>query len=120
MLCDANVGSTIAAAIADAGHDVVRAVDRLPHAADDAILAFAVSDERVLVTCDHDFGDLIFFRRHLPPPAVIFIRFEPEDVRDIVPRLLPLLDFDALRDHMTVMDDLLVRRRPFPARSEHG
>lgn len=117
LLCDANIGSIIACAATMAGHDVARAIYAVPSAPDEQVLAFAVAERRVLITCDHDFGDLIFFKGHAAPPAVIYIRFEPEDVREIVPRLLPLLEIEALRDHMTVLDERQVRRRPFPTRS---
>ena len=121
LLCDANVGSIIARAVAMAGHDVARAIYVVPNAPEEQVLRFAVAEERVLITCDHDFGDLIFFKGHRAPPAVIYILFEPEDVRQIVPRLIPLLEIDDLRDHMTVLDTRQIRRRPSPKRNnDHG
>jgi len=84
-------------------------------------MAYAVANDRVLVTCDSDFGELVFLEGQKPPPAIIYIRFEPEDVADIVPRLLPLLDFTMLRGHMTVIGDRRDRRTPFPTKSnDHG
>ena len=117
LLCDANVGSIIAGALAAAGHDVTRAIYVAPDAHDEFILGHAVSDDRILVTCDRDFGELVFKHRAAPPPGIIYIRFEPDDVEKIVPRLLAVLDFDALNGHMTVIGDRSVRRTVFPAKS---
>ena len=117
MLCDANVGSIIANALAAAGHDVTRAIHIAPNARDEVILDHAVSDERVLVTCDRDFGELVFKHCAPAPPGIIYIRFEPDDVAEIVPRLLAVLDFDALNGHMTVIGDRVVRRTVFPVKS---
>lgn len=118
FICDANIGTAIAGALSDAGHDVVRAIAVAPDADDKAILAYATANRRILVTCDRDFGELVFLHRAAPPPAIIYIRFEPEDVADIVPRLVPLLDFDQLEGHMTVIGADHDRRTSFPAKSK--
>jgi len=117
LLCDANVGSRVARALASEGHDVVRAIHVTPGASDDEVLAYAVANEHVLITCDRDFGELVFQRGAPPPPAIIYVRFEPEDVLDIIPRIIPLLDFDRLKGHMTVVGDEHDRRTPFPQKS---
>jgi predicted nuclease of predicted toxin-antitoxin system len=117
FLLDANVGSTIAQALLDAGHDVVRAALAFPHASDVSILATAVSEGRILITGDRDFGSLVFQHDARPPPAIIYIRFEPDEVADVVPRLMPLLDDPELKGHLTVVGHENTRRRPFPAKS---
>ncbi|HEV2748702.1 MAG TPA: DUF5615 family PIN-like protein [Allosphingosinicella sp.] len=117
LICYANIGSRIARALAAEGHDVVRAIHVTPDADDREVLAYAVANARVLVTCDRDFGELIFQRGAPPPPAIIYVRFEPEDVADIIPRIIRLLDFDRLNGHMTVVGDEHDRRTPFPQQS---
>ena len=52
------------------GHDVLSALDRNPRAADEEILALAMEEQRVLVTEDKDFGELVFVRR-LPHPCIV-------------------------------------------------
>ena len=96
---------------------MARAIHVAPHAPDEVILKHAVADDRILVTCDRDFGELIFKHRAVAPLGVIYIRFEPDDVEEIVPRLLAVLDFDALKGHMTVIGDDSIRRTLFPAKS---
>ena len=52
------------------GHDVVSALDHDPRASDETLLAWATAEERILITEDKDFGDLVFIRG-LPHPCII-------------------------------------------------
>ena len=117
FLLDVNVGKRIAQALIAAGHDVVRAALIDATAEDPDILAQAVDNRRVLITCDREFGELIFAHSARQPPAIIYLRYQARDVDEAVARLMPILDFDLLKDHMTVIDERRVRRTPFPARS---
>jgi predicted nuclease of predicted toxin-antitoxin system len=54
----------------ESGHDVLSAAERDPRATDEALLALAYEEQRVLVTEDKDFGELVFVRR-LPHPCII-------------------------------------------------
>ena len=56
--------------LADLGHDVLSARDRFPHASDEALLALAREEGRVLITEDKDFGELVFLRG-LPHPGIV-------------------------------------------------
>ena len=58
------------AALVDSGHDVLSVLEKNPSASDEDILALALEEERVLVTEDKDFGELVFVRR-LPHPCII-------------------------------------------------
>ena len=104
-------------ALAKAGHDVLRANDILPDSDDRPILAFAAAERRVLITCDRDFGELVFKHRAATPPAIIYVRFEPDTVEEIVPRIIEILDFDRLEDHMTVIGGEGNRRTIFPGKT---
>ena len=54
----------------DLGHDVVSASETAPQAADDELLAMPMAEDRILVTEDKDFGELVFVRR-LPHPCIV-------------------------------------------------
>ena len=56
--------------LVDLDHDVVSARDGLSHATDEELLALAYEEQRVLVTEDKDFGELVFVRR-LPHPCIV-------------------------------------------------
>ena len=52
------------------GHDALSAIAIDPKAGDERLMAMAHQDERVLVTEDKDFGELIFVRRQPHGPIV--------------------------------------------------
>ena len=73
----------------DLGHDVVSALEADPRAADEALLARAREERRILVTADKDFGELVFVRR-LPHPCIV--RFVDMRVTEQVMAMRELLD----------------------------
>jgi predicted nuclease of predicted toxin-antitoxin system len=96
----------MAEALVAAGYDVVRSIHVLGAAApDEEVLAYALEDDRYLVTCDRDFGKLVFQDRKEPPPGIIYIRFEPQDVEEIVPRVLAVLKSPDLSGNLVVIGD---------------
>ena len=56
--------------LCDLGHDVLSAQDGYASASDRALLDLAYREERVLVTEDKDFGELVFSLR-LPHPCIV-------------------------------------------------
>ena len=59
------------------GHDVRSVVDINPRATDHEILSWATAEQRVLVTEDKDFGELVFVRR-LPHACIVrFVEMGP-------------------------------------------
>jgi Domain of unknown function (DUF5615) len=103
LICDANIGTRLVDAFAAARHDVVRSIRALtPTASDEAILAYA--------------GEQIFLKGQLPPPAVVYVQFEPENVSDIIPRILPILDSEEIWGRMIVIGDSANRMTLFPKR----
>jgi predicted nuclease of predicted toxin-antitoxin system len=117
FLLDVNVGSRIAQALVAAGHDVVRLVLIEATAEDADILDMAVEGGSILVTYDRDFSELVFSRGAEPPPAIVYVRYRARDVEAVIERLLTILDFSLLDNHMTVIDPVRIRRAPFPERS---
>ena len=83
--------------LTELGHDVLSALERDPRASDEALLALAMQEARVLVTEDKDFGELVFVRR-LPHPCII--RFVDMRVEEKVAAMRELLErhADAIRD----------------------
>lgn len=83
--------------LTDLGHDVLSALEGDPRASDEALLALAIQEERVLVTEDKDFGELVFVRR-LPHPCII--RFTDMRVEEKGAAMRELLErhADAMRE----------------------
>ena len=49
--------------LTEGGHDVLSALDRNPRATDEELLALAMEEQRIIITEDKDFGELVFVRR---------------------------------------------------------
>jgi predicted nuclease of predicted toxin-antitoxin system len=116
FLLDVNVGTTIAEALTGAGHEVIRVGLLTPRKQDGDILAWAVREDRILVSYDSDFTDLIYRDGMAPPPAVLYIRFEPPDLGPLALRIVDLVRNELLLGHMVVIGPVETRTRPFPGR----
>ncbi|HEX8224622.1 MAG TPA: DUF5615 family PIN-like protein [Allosphingosinicella sp.] len=116
FLLDVNVGTTIAEALTEAGHEVVRVQLLTPREQDEHILAWAVREDRILVSYDSDFTDLVYRDRMAPPPAILYIRFEPPDLTPLALRIVDLAFNELLLGHMVVIGPVETRMRPFPGR----
>ena len=60
FLIDIGVGKKVEQWLKDIGYDVKAVRDSDPKAEDDTILKTAVSESRMVVTMDKDFGELVF------------------------------------------------------------
>ena len=60
-----------------AGHDVFYAADLASGSADTEVLQHAEAENRLLLTEDKDFGELVF-RAGMPVPGVVLLRLPPE------------------------------------------
>lgn len=75
FLLDQNVEGRILTFLSGQGHDATRVgVDYPPGLPDEDVLATAHAEQRILITNDRDFGELIF-RHRLPHSGVIYLRF---------------------------------------------
>lgn len=60
-----------------AGFDVEAIWAVAPGINDSGVLALAREHERCLLTFDADFGEMVFARGALPPPAILYFRIHP-------------------------------------------
>ena len=98
------------------GHDVLSARTLGPGATDEALLELAYRQDRVLVTEDKDFGELVFVQR-LPHPCIV--RFVEMRVVEKVAAMRTLVErhADALRQgFLIVVTRDVVRLRAGPTR----
>src|SRR5581483_4125303 len=74
FLLDESAEFRIATFLKEGGHDVAAiAIDYPASLADREVLALATAEQRILITNDQDFGDLIF-KGHPPHAGVIYFR----------------------------------------------
>jgi predicted nuclease of predicted toxin-antitoxin system len=60
FLANENISGGVILGLRNLGHDVLSAKESMPSASDEEILAYAESQNRIVVTHDKDFGEDIF------------------------------------------------------------
>jgi predicted nuclease of predicted toxin-antitoxin system len=84
FLADESCDFRVVRALRSAGHDVVAVIEIAPGSADQEVLSAAVADDRIFITEDRDFGQLVF-ASHASSCGVILIRFPPRRVSGCQP-----------------------------------
>ena len=117
FVIDENMSPAVAALLRNGGHDAIAIAETAPRTPDPDILALAVRDNRILVTFDTGFGDLIY-RWGLPaPPAVVLVRLvstpESEKPQFVARLLLEERDWIGC---FWVATEAAIRNRPLPER----
>ncbi len=74
MPADENVPKAVVLALRTDGHDVTWMRDVGPGSPDDHVLALALSENRIVLTFDKDFGELAFRLVRQETPGVILLR----------------------------------------------
>jgi predicted nuclease of predicted toxin-antitoxin system len=98
------------------GHDVAAILRDSPGIADDEVLARAVHEDRIILTFDRDYGELIFQRKLPPPPGIVYFRFIPRTPEESAERLIQLLAVPGLmvEGRFSTVERDQVRQRMLP------
>jgi predicted nuclease of predicted toxin-antitoxin system len=96
FLADECCDALVVTGLRSDGHDVVYVKEVAPGSDDDAILQMAASQQRLVLTEDKDFGELVV-RLKLPAYGVILLRMNPADSATKLARLREVLSTDAAR-----------------------
>ena len=86
FLADESCDFRVVRALRAAGHDVMAVVEVAPGTEDDAVIELAVREDRIFVTEDRDFGQLVYASAK-PAPGVMLVRF-PSTARAGLPELM--------------------------------
>jgi predicted nuclease of predicted toxin-antitoxin system len=113
FLVDVNVGLAVADSLRDSGHDVSFAGDVDWHMPDTDMLSLAHGEQRIILTMDTDFGELVYYSRQ-PHAGVLLLRMPGANrdekirvVQEIVSRY-----GDQLPSHFCVYRQGRLRIRP--------
>jgi predicted nuclease of predicted toxin-antitoxin system len=121
ILANENVPGPVVRALREQGHDVAWVNEGSRGAADDAVLAQARIEGRLLLTFDKDFGEMTY-RQGLPPASgIILCRLSgPSPEEDNARAVAALTSRDDWAGHFAVIEDDRIRLRPLPAPKETG
>jgi predicted nuclease of predicted toxin-antitoxin system len=111
--CDA----VLVAGLRTDGHDVWYAAESARGADDGTILQQAATDQRILLTEDKDFGELVV-RLGMPAFGIVLLRMNPADSAAKLARLRAVLQTHAARlpGSFVVVDESKARFRPLSQR----
>ena len=91
FLADESCDFTVVRGLRATGYDVVAISDTARGAADLAVIAQAVAEERIFITEDTDFGQLVYAHAHTSS-GVILIRFPAPARGNLVKQVLQLME----------------------------
>lgn len=97
----------------NAGWDVKSIKEEMPAISDEGVLRVAVAEERIILTFDRDYGELLFRYRHHPPPAVVYFRNKGDAPESAGRMLLEIIQRQQilLEGYFTVLEESGVRQR---------
>lgn len=95
FVVDECTGPAVARWLREQQHDVVSVYDEARGLDDDAVLALAVREDRILITNDTDFGERVFRVGH-PHRGVVLLRLSDERAISKIASLRRLLEHHAV------------------------
>jgi predicted nuclease of predicted toxin-antitoxin system len=97
------------------GHDVLWIRESAPGSSDEDVLVRAHREERLLITFDKDFGDLVFRRGAQASHGVILFRISQSSATVTAERVhAVLVSRTDWMGHFSVVDDFGIRMRFLP------
>jgi predicted nuclease of predicted toxin-antitoxin system len=117
LLLDVHVAVSLANALREAGHDVLRAGIDYHDWSDDRLLRLARSERRIVVTEDSDYTNLVFVHRQPPPLSILYLRASAAELPALKAPVMEVLAAGRFENHIVVITPTRIRYRPFPETS---
>lgn len=118
LLIDENLPRSMVERLREAGHDVAYVADDWSGLRDSDVLALARDEDRILITFDRDFGELVFRHRLPPPSSIVYLRRRGSSTRSVVATTIALLldvNAETLDGRFVVVTGEDIRHRPLPS-----
>lgn len=116
FLANENFPRTSVNRLRELGYSIASVIEDSPGATDADVLVRATNEERIILTFDRDYGELIY-RLGMPSPrGVVYFRYVPLTPDEPAQDLLRLLNLEgvSLEGRFTVLERTQVRQRPLP------
>jgi predicted nuclease of predicted toxin-antitoxin system len=115
ILANENMSGAVVTTLRSNGHDVLWVLTDFPGAKDEAVLARAFSEQRLLITFDKDFGELVFAKGFAASDGVILFRISQPTPGEAARRISATIDSrQDWSGHFSVVDDTKIRMIPLP------
>ncbi|MCK9631905.1 MAG: DUF5615 family PIN-like protein [Methanoregula sp.] len=117
LLADENISSSVVRALAEEGYDILWVRTEAPGISDLDVMRLACRDNRLILTYDKDFGELVVKENLCPSAGIILLRLPLKNPAHIAPCILDILksrtDWEG---HFSVIEEKRIRMRPLPSR----
>ena len=120
FLLDVHIPLRLSKLLIDDGHDVVRAATDCATWSDKRLIDLAIAEQRVIVTEDSDFSELIFGQGHDAPPSIFYLQAAPDTLADLFDQVRLVIESDRFADQMVVIRRTTIRYRAFPGKHHNG
>jgi predicted nuclease of predicted toxin-antitoxin system len=77
FLANENIPRSSTRLLEESGHDILRIADEMPGATDRQVLERAIEENRIILTFDRDYGELIFRHKARNVNGIVYFRFAP-------------------------------------------
>jgi predicted nuclease of predicted toxin-antitoxin system len=97
------------------GYNITSIGEDNPSISDRAVMEIAESEQRIILTFDRDYGELIYKYNYKPSQGVVYLRlntYSPEEPGKHVHQLLTVLHIETERS-LTVYDGTNIRQRKY-------
>ena len=112
LCANENLPGDCVAALRAPGHDVRWIRESMPGAPDELVLARALAENRLLLTFDKDFGDLVFRRGREASTGIVLFRINQPSGAAVAAAVNRILGSRTdWTGHFSVVDDRTVRMR---------
>jgi len=98
------------------GLNVRSILEEYPGSKDSTVLQRTVEDKAILLTCDSDYGELVFHQRHPAPQGIVYFRVQihsPTELAEIFLLVLNDSRIDLSR-MLTVIEREKIRQKALP------
>lgn len=117
LLADENIPSSVVRALSDGGYDILWVRTESPGSSDSDIMKLACSENRLILTYDKDFGELVMKDHLCPPAGIILVRLPLMNPAHLAGHILEILKSRSdWEDHFSVVEEKRIRMRPLPPR----
>lgn len=115
LLANENFPKTSVLRLRELGYDILSIGEDNPSITDQSVMEFAQSEQRLIITFDRDYGELIYKHNYRPEEGVLYLRlseYTPEEPARIVHELLHDAQLETYR-RFTVYDGQNIRQRRY-------
>jgi predicted nuclease of predicted toxin-antitoxin system len=97
----------------NAGHNVASVIEDTPGAKDTDVLKRAHAENRVILTFDRDYGELIYRHKSFTPVGIVYFRFNPSMPEEPAEILFNILEKSkvSILGKFTVVERGRIRQR---------